>query len=136
MKNNIKLVTWITAIAVSLTIAGPLSAKERGQKYKNRSSEVVVEGPRYAYNGPKRNERVVIAQPRRGNHYAGNRRFDERRYYNNQRRYDDRRYYGPNRHYAKAKHKKYKRKIRRLRRLNNYHKFQRPIVIITRDVYR
>ena len=32
MKKNIKLITWITAIAVSLTISGSLSAKERGQR--------------------------------------------------------------------------------------------------------
>ncbi len=147
MKNNTKLVTWITAIAVSLTIAGPLNAKERGQ-HNNRGSQIVVDGPRYSYENPGRNDRVVIMEPRRGKQYAGNKRYDDRRYYNNQRRYDNRRYYNnqryydnsrhyaPNRRYIKAKNKKLKRKIRRLRRLNNYHKFQRPIVIITRDLYR
>lgn len=128
MKKNIKLITWITAIVLGLSIAAPINANERGDRGgNNRGSEVIVINHEPQYQSRRGREAPVIyrgSRDDRGNHYA----------------------YGRPQHsqkqFRKAQKRKKMRKIRRMRRLHaqydynrhndyaRYEDYNRPVIII------
>jgi len=69
MKTNTKLITWITAIAIGLTIAGPLNAKERGDR-GNKGSKVIVTQQAPIYDDFRGRFNNVIIRDDRRNHNA------------------------------------------------------------------
>jgi len=107
MNKKIKIVSWITAIAISLTLIGQAQANDRGNRqYNNRNSGVIFTQPQYViYAGGRHGGQVIILP---NNH----------------------------RHYAKMKYAKKMRKMRRMRRLYARHRFVPPVIYITRDLFR
>ncbi|MDG1858700.1 MAG: hypothetical protein P8I94_06335 [Emcibacteraceae bacterium] len=70
METNTKLITWITAIAIGFTIAGPLNAKERGDRGGNRGSKVIVTQQAPIYDNYRGRSNNVIIRGDRRNHNA------------------------------------------------------------------
>ena len=115
MNKEIKIAAWVTAIAISISLAGPLQAKDRGfNGNKQRSGhEIIVTNPSHAYGTSN-------------DHYSQN----------------DHHYYTQDKHYRKMMKKQKKmRKIRRLRRINtqynwDHHNIKHPIIIISTDFFK
>ncbi|MDG1708800.1 MAG: hypothetical protein P8H03_08550 [Emcibacteraceae bacterium] len=71
MKKNLKLITWITAIAVGLSLTGPLNAKERGNKGgKNKGSQVIITHQQPIYDDFGNRYKPLVVRGDRGKHYA------------------------------------------------------------------
>ena len=139
MNKNVKIITLITAVALSLAYVGSVQAQERGNRDRN-NQEVVV----------NQNQGAVNYERRARDSYQNDRR--DRDNYNNDRRgrdnyRNDRR--GRNvvvipqrgRHFAKNRHiskKQLKRKIRKMRRIRRWNARydNRPMIIITPDRFR
>ncbi|HPF46177.1 MAG: hypothetical protein KDF58_01440 [Alphaproteobacteria bacterium] len=107
MKKNINIIAWIAAIALSLTLAVQTQAHERTHRYAGeRNSHVVVTHPGKIIYTGGRHSVPVIVIP--NNH----------------------------RHFAKVTHRGKVKKIRRIRRAYAPQRIDRPVVIITREIYR
>lgn len=124
MKKNIKLITWITAIVLGLSIAGPINAKERGGRGgNNRGSEVIVINHEPQYQSRRGREAPVFYRDNRGdrgdrgNHYAYGRPYHSKQ------------------QFYKAKKRKKMRKMRRMRRLHAQYDYARPYDYGNRPVY-
>ncbi len=113
MSKKVKIITLITVAIVGLSLATAADARERGKNRNNGyNAEVIIKGHNGAMYSPSRHERHVIQRPGRG-HYVNDRRFHKR-----------------------LKYKRKMRKLHRMRRLNNYYRYERPVIIITRPLYR
>ncbi|MCP5382820.1 MAG: hypothetical protein H6912_10695 [Kordiimonadaceae bacterium] len=107
MKKKLNVIAWIAAVAISLTLAVQTQAHERTQRYAGeRNSHVVITHPGKIIYTGGRHSVPVIVIP------------------NNQR------------HFAKVKHRGKAKKIRRFRRAYAPQRFDRPVIIITREIYR
>jgi hypothetical protein len=100
MKTKTKMITLITAIAIGFTVAGPLNAKERGDRsnkgVKDRGVKVIVNHPTPVYDDFRSRNRPIIIRDNRGKQYA---------------------YGRPNHVTKKIMKKKMRKKARKLRRM-------------------
>ena len=107
MTKKLKIVAWIVALAVSLTFAWQTQAHERSNWYAGeRNSHIVVNHHGKVIYTGGRHTAPVIVIPR------------------------------SHRHYARVTHPAKMRKIRRMRRLFARQRIERPVIIITREIYR
>lgn len=62
MSNKLKIVSWITAVLVSLTLTGQLQAKERGNNHRN-SPIIVTQPSQVIYtNGRHRGNFILVSR--------------------------------------------------------------------------
>lgn len=62
MSKKLKIISWATAVLISLTLTGQLQAKERGNKHRN--SPIIVTHPTNVIyqNGRHHNNIVVVSR--------------------------------------------------------------------------
>lgn len=77
MNKNIKIATWIAALAISIATIVPSQAQERGNRNYNQrqNQQVVIAGPTYGnpgygYQQPRGRNNTVYYQQGQGNHHA------------------------------------------------------------------